>query len=240
MFDTIFETWGVRPAEPPVDVPALRALLQAACADSEASGRGSVVGAEIPTVADAAAAVIGHDWEWLVVEQVSAWADAHFAPDRVYWSTIARLQGPFAAWKAEAAADHGPELLGLAGFRRVVERMPERPEIAAGRALACLEIPEPAREPYLRRLARRARDAAPRQACDAQRGAGPAGMATELLVIQLAWEQALKECLAERGIGAPWRACLERLAAVGPAPVPPQPRGAGPALSEASPGLPGG
>ena len=175
----------------------------------------------VPTVADIAGALTGDDWNWLVVDRVSAWAGSWFDEGQVLWTSVDRSMGPYASWREEASWDRTPEVMGLAGFRQAIRALPKDPMTTAREALGALGIPESARELYLHRLLMRvggwAAYAARLVWDDGLRGR-PNDTLMEFLAIQLGWEAALYGVLTGRGIEARWHQALADMAEMAAAP----------------------
>ena len=106
-----------------------------------------------PTVADVAAEVSGRDWPRFVTESVSFWAAGYFDQGLASWPAPGQGLDPFAAWRAEAALDRTPEIMGLAGFRAFVAGRPEDWRAAAAELVAELAVPAAGLDAYLHRLA---------------------------------------------------------------------------------------
>ena len=170
--------------------------------------------ATLPTVSDAAEALTGHDWNWLVVDRVSSWAGNFFDEGQVMWDSVDRSAGVYGSWRQEASLDRTPEVMGLPRFREVVASLPSTPTGAAAHALERLMIPENAKELYLHRLLMRVGGwaaYAARVVWDDGLYNKPNDTLVEFLAIQLAWEVAIFESLANRGIQSRWTDCLARI-----------------------------
>jgi uncharacterized protein YbcC (UPF0753/DUF2309 family) len=168
----------------------------------------------ISTVADAAQQLTGHDWNRLVVDRVSSWAGNLFDEGQVMWPSVDRGAGVYGSWWQEASIDRTPEVMGLAGFRRQVRKLPSQPLAAARYALQRLMIPEPAQALYLHRLLMRVGGwaaYAARVVWDDNLHGRKNDTLLEFLAVQLGWEVALFESLSARGIQSHWLAELERL-----------------------------
>ncbi|MEO1250481.1 MAG: putative inorganic carbon transporter subunit DabA, partial [Pseudomonadota bacterium] len=102
--------------ELPKDVAALKAAAQ-----SE-EGRSIDV---LDTVADVATKVTGKGWASFATERISSWAAGYFDDGQAAWASPWRTLPPYAAWRKEALIDRTPEVMGLAGFRQIVARLPQ-------------------------------------------------------------------------------------------------------------------
>jgi hypothetical protein len=168
----------------------------------------------VPTVADAAQQLTGHDWNRLVVDRVSSWAGNLFDEGQVMWASLDRGAGVYGSWWEEACIDRTPEVMGLSGFRRRVRALPTQPLAAARYALERLMIPEPVQALYLHRLLMRVGGWAAYAARvvwdDGLQGRGNDTL-LEFLAVQLSWEVAIFETLADKGIQPHWLDALGRL-----------------------------
>jgi uncharacterized protein YbcC (UPF0753/DUF2309 family) len=176
----------------------------------------------VPTVADAAEALTGDDWNWLVVDRVSSWAGNFFDEGQVMWASLRREAGVYGSWREEASLDRTPEVMGLPGFRRAVSSLPKQPIEAARSALDRLQIPEAARDLYLHRLLMRVGGwaaYAARVVWDEGLHGRSDDTLLEFLAIQLGWEVAIFEALSERGIEARWAERLATMSGLAAAPV---------------------
>lgn len=90
----------------------------------------------ILTVAEAADLRHGADWVTAITEALSQFCAAYFDQGQSAWRLPWKNQPLFAAWREAARCDATPELMGLAGFRERVGRLPEDPARAI---LASLE-----------------------------------------------------------------------------------------------------
>lgn len=168
----------------------------------------------LPTVADAAQELTGHDWNRLVIDRVSSWAGNFFDEGQVMWSSVDRDTGVYGSWYEEACADRTPEVMGLRNFRQRVRALPAQPLAAARYALERLMIPEPVQALYLHRLLMRVGGWAAYAARivwdDGLQGRGNDTL-LEFLAIQLSWEAAIFDALSDRNIQAHWLEALGRL-----------------------------
>jgi len=201
------------PAHPalPRDVGTLKAL--AAAPQPESPRRLT------PTVADVARTCTGEDWPRLVAERIGAFAAAHFDQGQAAWPSPWRGQAPFAAWREQARLDRTPELLGIEGFRARVAALPEQPVQAAAAILERLGVPPTGVDAYLHRLLMsiagwaghaRWRGWDP----EAADGGDPLEV-VGLLVVRLAFEDALLAGLPVRRLEKAWTLARERIVAPG-------------------------
>jgi len=177
---------------------------------------------QVPTVVDAAGELTGHDWNWLVVDRTSSWAGNFFDEGQVMWASVDRDAGVYGSWKAEAILDRTPEVMGIRGFREAVRKLPDAPLEAARYALERLGIPEGAREIYLHRVLLRvggwAAYAARLVWDDGLHGRANDTL-LEFLCVQLGWEVAMYDALAERDIASHWKGACQRLGTLASTPV---------------------
>jgi len=199
-----------------------RARLEARGADTEALP-GSVdellelLGEDAPastglrevTVADAARSVDGTDWTSFVTERVSRWASDHFDEGQAAWASPWADEGVWAAWRAEAAHDRTPGLMGLEGFRTLVSSLPADAGEARALLVARLGLAEAELELYLHRLLMRVGGWAAwarRLEWTAELGGGEDDSPLDFLTILLVWEVALLEAFEARGLAERWHA----------------------------------
>jgi uncharacterized protein YbcC (UPF0753/DUF2309 family) len=171
--------------------------------------------AAVPTVADVGHGLTGQDWNWLVVDRVSSWAGNFFDDGQVMWTSVNHDAGVYGSWREEALLDRTPEVMGLAGFRRAIGRLPAERLAAAAYALDRLGIPEDGQALYLHRLLMRVGGwaaYAARIVWDEQLYARSNDTLLEFLAVQLGWEVAMRDALAERGIERPWQEAMSGLA----------------------------
>jgi uncharacterized protein YbcC (UPF0753/DUF2309 family) len=128
---------------PPEDVSAFKRALQ---------NTPSVAQEPFSTVADAASRATGCDWAALACERISLWAASHFDEGQAPWSAPSRHLGPYAAWREEALIDRTPEVMGLARFRQIIQRLPDTAEAMIGEGVARLQLGESGLTAYFHRL----------------------------------------------------------------------------------------
>jgi uncharacterized protein YbcC (UPF0753/DUF2309 family) len=161
----------------------------------------------IPTVAEVAALVDGHDWPRFVVDRVSLWAAVHFDQGQVIWHPGRGAQSCFSAWRADASVDRTPEVAGLRGFRAAVRTLPPDALTAAAHALLALGVDPDDAEPYLHAVLLRVGGWAAHAARlgweAAQRGEADDTL-FELLTVMLCWEALLLQSPALPGLPAAW------------------------------------
>jgi uncharacterized protein YbcC (UPF0753/DUF2309 family) len=190
----------------PRDVATLRQLLQSTTESAQPP---------LSTAADAASEATGVDWAQLAVERISLWAASHFDEGQALWPSPSRHLGPYAAWREEALIDLTPEVMGLPGFRRILESMPVTAEGMINEVAARFHLSNAGLTSYFHRLLMSV--------------AGWAGYARyqvwqselrqrsdttliELLAVRLAWDVAILD--AYRGhadVAARWQVARERL-----------------------------
>ena len=165
-----------------------------------------------PTVAELATRITGVDWSGRLVDAISSWAAGYFDEGQAAWADPWRERSPFAAWRAAASLDRGPELLGLVGFRERVAAVPERSVDAAAWAIATLGLEPAALDRPLDRLARTLAGwagYARYQGWAASQRGEPDTRARELLIVRLVWDALLLE-LGDPRVGETWAAAREQ------------------------------
>jgi len=189
----------------PRDVEELKAAAKKA---------GEVVAAD-PTVADVAAEVTGRDWPRFVTESVSFWAAGYFDEGLASWPAPGKGLDPYAAWRAEAAHDRTPEIMGLKGFRRTVRGLPEDWRDAAAVLLAELAIPDAGLDAYLHRLAMSVGGWAAfarYRVWESELYGGSDDTLNPFLVVRLAFDVAILRALGAKGLSDAWATARPRLA----------------------------
>ncbi|MGF1466993.1 MAG: YbcC family protein [Sandaracinaceae bacterium] len=163
----------------------------------------------LPTVADVARAHTGVDWTALVVDRISTWAGGYFDQGQGLWPSPFRDLPAYRAWHAEAAVDRVPETLGVARFRTIVADLPDEPGEMVHVAVARLRLGAPTLERFFHRsLMSVGGWAAYARYLDYQAelaGEGGDHAARDLLAVRLAWDVALLESLADRGVRGAWQ-----------------------------------
>ncbi|XBQ09887.1 MAG: DUF2309 domain-containing protein [Salinarimonas sp.] len=87
----------------------------------------------------------------LVVEEISKFCARYFDEGQALWRAPVRGKGLYDAWRAQAAFDLTPEVMGFAGFRKALALLPEDADAAIATAIADLGVPEAAWADYLYR-----------------------------------------------------------------------------------------
>jgi uncharacterized protein YbcC (UPF0753/DUF2309 family) len=171
----------------------------------------------VRTVADVATAVTGTDWAGWSTGRVTDWAAAYFDHGQAMWSSVPRGEAPFAAWRWEASIDRTPSLVGLKGFRRRVQELPQDPVEAVQECLAILGLRDAAAEIYLHALLLRVGGwsaHAARIVWDAELAGGSDDTLVELLAVLVASDTLLLAELADDRVDAAWAEALRRIAQV--------------------------
>ena len=169
----------------------------------------------VPTVAEVATGATGHDWVRLATDRISNWAAAYFDEGQALWRSTDRQQPLFEAWREEATIDRTPEVMGLAGFRKVVASLPAEPRAAADEAILRLGIPADALELYLHALLLRTGGwsaYAARVVWDANLYDQEDDTLLDFLSVLLVWEVAIFETLSHRGMTEAWEDATRQLA----------------------------
>ncbi|MFP4125898.1 MAG: YbcC family protein [Alphaproteobacteria bacterium] len=173
-----------------------------------------------PTVADVAAEVTRRDWPRFVTEQVSFWAAGHFDQGLASWPAPGQGLDPFAAWRAEAALDRSPEIMGVKGFRAFVASLPEDWRAAAGELMAELAVPAAGVDAYLHRLAMSVAGWAAFarwRVWESELYGGTDDTLSAFVVVRLAWDAALLRAFGANGVSDAWARAKPRLAEPAPA-----------------------
>lgn len=186
-------------ANGPADVQALQQVLQA----PEPSA-----GEPLPTVADVASRLTRRDWAAFTCERISLWAAGYFDEGQALWPSPSRHLKPYAAWHQEASLDRTPQVMGLAGFHRIVRSLPATAEAMLATGIERLQLEGPRLVDYFHRLLMSVGGwaAYARYRIWQSELAGHSDSTLlELLAIRLAFDVALLEtCKPHRAVAAAW------------------------------------
>lgn len=149
----------------------------------------------IAMIADLAAAASGIDWPGLMENGLGAWAAGYFDEGQALWGAP-RLQSAYASWRAYAARDCTPEIIGLPGFSRFVQSAPDDARETLAWATQRLGLEAASMETYFHQLLMTwggwAQYARYQQWQAALAGESDQTL-VDLLAIRLVWEAALIE-----------------------------------------------
>ncbi len=126
----------------PRDVDALKRSIAI-----DASADGSAVS----TVAEVLDSTLGTATAPFLVEDIAKWCAAYWDDGQAAWRMPWRSLPPYRAWRASAAIDRAPDVMGLKGYRRIVASLPEDPVAAIKGAVDALGLPAAALDGYLHR-----------------------------------------------------------------------------------------
>lgn len=104
------------------------------------------------SVADGLPHPQGGTWSERVATEIGKWCAAYCDAGQAAWPMPWRDLPLFAAWREAASVDANPELLGLPGFRQLVQNLPADADEAIGMLLDELDVPVHAAADYLHRL----------------------------------------------------------------------------------------
>lgn len=109
--------------------------------------------AHVPTVAEILTELADGDRlvarTQFMVDEISKWCAAYFDDGQSVWRMPSRSMRPFAAWREYVRHDLNPEVMGIAGFRRLVAELPSDPILAIGAVIERQGVPERAVQDYL-------------------------------------------------------------------------------------------
>jgi uncharacterized protein YbcC (UPF0753/DUF2309 family) len=167
----------------------------------------------LATVADAASQATGQDWAGLASERISLWAASHFDEGQAPWLSPSRHLGPYAAWREEALLDRTPQVMGLGGFCRIIQSLPDTAEAMISLGIARLKMDELALTAYFHRLLMSvggwAGYARYRVWQSELRQRGDSTL-LELLAVRLAWDVAILEAFrSEDAVVSAWTQARE-------------------------------
>lgn len=183
----------------PIDVSTLQQSLQTP---------DPIAREPLPTVADVASRLTQRDWATFACERISVWAAGYFDEGQALWPSPSRHLGPYAAWHQEAALDRTPQIMGLAGFHRIVRSLPATAEAMLATGIERLKLDGPGLTDYFHRLlmsvggwAAYARY----RTWQSELAGRSDGSLLELLAIRLAFDVALLEaCQTNDALVAAW------------------------------------
>lgn len=159
----------------------------------------------LPTIAELAAEASGIDWPTILLDRIGSFCAAKFDQGQALWP-LAGEGGLYAAWRAHATHDLGPEIAGLAGFADHVAASPDDAWAAVARAVGTLGIGSAEAELYFHALLHRLggwAQAARWQVWQAELGGETSDALTDLLALRLVWDEALLNRYKDR-IGDDW------------------------------------
>ena len=159
----------------------------------------------VPTIAELARSHLDIECVELIAERIGFWAAGFFDRGQALWSA-SRSGGAYAQWRAFAARDLTPGIIGVRNFARHVDSAPATAAGAIERAVARLGLAEAELPTYFHALllslggwAQLARY----ELWQAELEGGTDATITDLLAIRLVWEEALFELCGE-AIAAAW------------------------------------
>jgi hypothetical protein len=133
----------------PIDLPALKAKLkETPSAHRRPPGVFTTVAELLDELADGdrQASLVG-----FMIDEISKWCAAYFDEGQANWRLPVRHLSPYDAWRATARFDRNPEVMGVKGFRKTIESLPEDPIAAIGCVIDKLGVPARAVSDYLYR-----------------------------------------------------------------------------------------
>ncbi len=136
----------------------------------------------------------GGSWSERVATEIGKWCAAYCDAGQAAWPMPWRDLPLFAAWREAASVDANPELLGLPGFRGLVQSLPEDPDEAIGVLLDELDVPVHAAADYLHRLLLGLAGWSAHLQYLAREGVTTGASLHGLLAIRLTFEVALVRC----------------------------------------------
>ena len=174
-------------AAAPAGAPETSAALR------DAAGVPETTPKALPRVADLAAAASGIDWPGIIEERIGVWAAGYFDAGQALWQ-VTPGRGAYESWQLFASRDLSPEIAGLAGFAGSVAAAAPRARAALVQASEALGVSAEAAPTYYHQLLLALggwSQVARQRLWQAELAAGSDTTATDLLAVQLIWEQAL-------------------------------------------------
>jgi len=159
------------------------------------------------TISDSAFEATGMDWNRFAISRISTWAASYFDKGQASWNASNPDSSLFEAWKMEASIDLSTEIMGLKGFRKAVDELPQNPVEAMQKALDILDIQDDILPMYLHRLLLRLGGWAAYVArIDWENGikGNQSETLIEFLSVLVCWEACLLRCLSDRTIQPVW------------------------------------
>jgi uncharacterized protein YbcC (UPF0753/DUF2309 family) len=84
-----------------------------------------------------------------MIDEISKFCAAYFDQGQTVWTLPERDLRPYAAWRLAMEHDRNPEVMGIAGFRLIVQSLPADPIAAIGEVVRRQGVPERAVVEYL-------------------------------------------------------------------------------------------
>ncbi len=156
-------------------------------------------GEPMATVADVASRATGRDWAGFALARMSTWAAAHFDDGQAVWTPVTRGLPAYASWRDQARIDRTAHVMGLAGFHKIIESLPDDAETMIAEGVRRLGLPLQALEAYFHRLLMSVggwAGYARYQTWQCELKGGTDRSVIELLAVRVAWDVALLEALA--------------------------------------------
>lgn len=181
----------------PADLAKGLAAVPSAAATPEALAQASQTDGPAPSAHATLADLAG--WTDTVVERISLWAQNWFDEGQAGWTSPWAGQPAYAAWKAEAALDRTPELLGLKDARAKIAVLPDDADALLAHAIDVLGLSEAQIQPYLTRLTHSVSGwagVARYRLWQAELYGNTDTSLRDLLSIRLAWEVLLKDIVS--------------------------------------------
>lgn len=151
------------------------------------------------------------DLDRFMVERIGSWAAAHHDEGQASWRSVDPELGLFGSWRAEAAIDRTPELMGLKGFRSAIATLGRSPQDAVAVALEDAQLHPDDMDLYLHALLLRLPGwsaVAARMDWEEQlRGAG-GGHLMQWLAVLVGWDHAVASSVGDDAATERWRAGL--------------------------------
>ncbi len=171
----------------------------------QAARQGQSRPASLPTLADLAAKASEVDWPGLVRDRIGHWAASCFDAGQALW-IASQGASAWSSYRAHAAHDITPEIMGLKGFAMFVVEAPPTAIASIARSVQRLGLEEAALVSYFHQLLHSmggwAQSARYRLWQAELQGQSDSTLA-ELLAIRLLWEEALY-VRYEGAVAAPW------------------------------------
>lgn len=95
----------------------------------------------IKTISEQLDARLGSDWTNHVINDVSRHCGSHFDQGQAIWESPWKGLGLYESWRQSSLISNRMDMLGLAGFRKLVKALPEAPEEAISFLLKTLKLP---------------------------------------------------------------------------------------------------
>ena len=115
------------------------------------AGEAKESGAGLLTFADHCDAQLMTNWNSFIIDEVSKWCSSYYDQGQSVWGFPFQQKSLWEAFRSVAQGDLNPEMMGLVGFRQVLQTLPAGVELLIGEALKRLNVHPAMSEEFLLR-----------------------------------------------------------------------------------------